>query len=113
MRKGIPAPHADPIRVENGKPVLDEFGNVTGGVRSPFVDVPTATWFGSSTGTSFCFIAGYEVPFDSARLKHLYPNHKAYERQVAADFAKLTNERWITRSDGVTLMEGAKRANVP
>jgi len=112
VRKGIPAPHADPIRVEDGKPVLDEFGNVTGGVRSPFVDVPTATWFGSSTGTSFCFIAGHEVPFDSARLKHLYPNHKDYERQVAADVTKLSNKRWITRSDSVKLMEEAKRANV-
>ncbi len=111
VRKGIPAPHADPIRVEDGKPVLDEFGNVTGGVRSPFVDVPTATWFGSSTGTSFCFIAGHEVPFDSARLKRLYPNHKDYERQVAADVTKLSNERWITRSDSVKLMEEAKRAN--
>jgi hypothetical protein len=93
VRKGIPAPHADPIRVENGKPVLDEFGNVMGGVRSPLVDVPTATWFGSSTGTSFCFIAGHEVPFDPARLKHLYPNHKAYEREVAAGVTRLNKER--------------------
>ena len=113
VRKGIPAPHADPIRVENGKPVLDEVGNVMGGVRSPFVDVPTATWFGSSTGTSFCFIAGHEVPFDSAHLKQLYPNHKAYEREVAADVTRLNKERWITRADSVELMEGAKRANVP
>jgi hypothetical protein len=113
VRKGIPAPHADPIRVEDGKPVLDEFGNVTGGVRSPFVDVPTATWFGSSTGESFCFIAGHEAAFDSARLKQLYPNHKTYEHEVAADLSKLTKERWITRADSVELMEAAKRAVVP
>jgi Alpha/beta hydrolase domain len=31
------------INVVNGAPVLDQFGNVTGGLRSPFVDVPTST----------------------------------------------------------------------
>jgi hypothetical protein len=113
VRKGIPAPHAEPIRVENGKPVLDEFGNLTGGVRSPFVDVPTSTWFGSSTGESFCFIAGHEIPIDPARLKQLYPDHNTYERQVAADVAKLIKERWITRGDSVELIADAKRANVP
>src|SRR6185295_11221247 len=82
--KGIPAPHAEPIRVENGKPILDEFGNVTGGVRSPFVDVPASTWSGASTGQSFCFIAGHEKPFDASRIKQLYPDHKTYERKIQA-----------------------------
>jgi Alpha/beta hydrolase domain len=111
--KGIPAPHAEPIRVENGKPVLDEFGNVTGGVRSPFVDVPTSTWSGSSTGESFCFIAGHEVAMDAARIKQLYPDHKTYETRVTVDVEKLVKERWLTRVDGDELIAEAKRARVP
>jgi hypothetical protein len=62
----------DPIVVENGKPVLDEFVNVKGGVRSPYVDVSTSGWTGSS-GASFCFIAGHEIPFTRERLRMLYP----------------------------------------
>lgn len=108
--KGVAAPHADPIHVENGKPVMDEFGNVTGGVRSPFVDVPTAVWSGSSTGESFCFIAGNEKPFDQAQLTKLYPDHKSYEQKITADVTKLVKERLITREDGDELIAQAKRA---
>jgi len=113
VRKGIPAPHAEPIRIANGKPILDEFGNLTGGVRSPFVDVPTSTWSGSSTGESFCFIAGHEDPLDPARLKKIYRDHNTYERKVADDVARLVKLRWITRADGHELIEEAKQAHVP
>jgi hypothetical protein len=113
VRKGTPPPHAEPVRVENGKPILDQFGNLTGGVRSPFLDVPTAVWSGASTGQSFCFIAGNEKPFDSAQLKRLYPDHKAYERQVAANVAKLVKERWIVQEDGDEIIAAAKKASIP
>ena len=113
VRKGIPAPHADPIRVENGKAVLDEFGNLQGGVRSPFVDVPTSTWFGSSTGESFCFIAGHESPIDPVRLKRIYPDHKTYEKQVISDVTKLVKARLVTPQDGEELITEAKKASIP
>lgn len=113
IEKGISAPHAEAIKIENGKPVLDPFGNLMGGVRSPFLDVPTAVWSGSSTGQSFCFIAGNEKPFDAFQLKKLYPDHKTYQRQVAANVAKLVKERWITREDGDELIAEAKKASIP
>ncbi len=50
VRKGIAPPHAENIRVENNAPALDAAGNVTGGIRTPYVDVPTSTWFGNLTG---------------------------------------------------------------
>jgi hypothetical protein len=113
VRKDIPAPRAEPIRVENGKAVLDAFGNVMGGVRSPFVDVPTATWSGASTGESFCFIAGHEKPFDPAGIKELYRDQKTYARKVTTNVQKLVKERWITRADGAQLIAEAKRTRVP
>jgi hypothetical protein len=113
VEKGTPAPHAEPVKIENGKPVLDQFGNLIGGVRSPYLDVPTATWSGASTGASFCFIAGNEKPIDAAQLKRLYPDHKTYEQKVAADVAKLVKERWITREDGDELIAEAKKASIP
>jgi hypothetical protein len=113
VSKHIPPPRAEPIKVDNGKPVLDKSGNVAGGVRSPYVDVPTSTWFGSSTGESFCFIAGHEVPFDRAQLKKLYPNHKAYVNAVAKNLSSLVSERFVTRADANKLLAEAKRSEIP
>ena len=113
VRTGIPAPHAEPIRVENGKPVIDQFGNVTGGVRSPFIEVPTSLWSGASTGDSFCFIAGNEKPFDASRLKQLYPEHKTYERKFIENVQKLVKERWIMRADGNELIADTKISRIP
>jgi hypothetical protein len=112
-RRGIAPPRAAPIAVENGAPVLDAFGNVTGGLRSPYVDVPTSTWFGSSTGASFCFIAGHEVPFDQATLAELYPTHGAYVRAVARDVLELVSDRFLTRADGLKLIREAAQSDVP
>ncbi len=113
VRDGIAPPHADPIQVVSGAPVLDQFGNVTGGLRSPFLDVPTSTWFGSSTGASFCFIAGHEVPFDEARLQALYRNHGAYVVGVVKDVAGLVKGRILTPADGIRLIVDAAKADVP
>ena len=63
----------------DGKAVLDAQGNVKGGVRSPFLDVPTSTWNGNSTGLSFCRIAGHEIPLTPPQLAALYPSQEAYE----------------------------------
>ena len=110
VRKGIAPPRADNIRVEHGAPVVDRFGNVTGGIRSPFVDVPTSTWFGNSTGESFCRIAGHEVPFAAASLKALYPTPDAYADAVAKDVTTLVGARFITKEDGDALIADAKRS---
>jgi hypothetical protein len=113
VRHGIAPPRADPIQVMNGAPVLDAFGNVTGGLRSPYLDVPTSTWFGNSTGASFCSIAGHEVPFDSARLHELYRNHGKYVPAVAREAARLVAGRYITTYDGADLVSEAAHAAVP
>ncbi len=118
MRFGIAPPHADPILVAGTPlaPVLDEFGNVRGGWRSPYLDVPTSTWFGSSTnppGSTFCGIAGHEVPFDAERLAALYPTHGTYVRKVVRDTADLVGDRLMTLPDGLRVVEEAARADVP
>jgi hypothetical protein len=83
----------DPIVVANGQPVLDAHGNVVGGLRSPFLHAPTSTWFGNSTGASFCFIAGHEVPFSHEQLRELYPTHGRYVAAVAKDVLGLVPAR--------------------
>jgi hypothetical protein len=113
VRKSIPPPIAEQIHVENGAAVVDKFGNVVGGVRSPFVDVPASTWFGNSTGESFCMIAGHEVAFDPERLKQLYPTREAYVKAVAKDVAELVSKRFIMPQDGEELVQKAKKASIP
>ena len=111
-RRGLPAPPGRDILVESGRPVLDEFGNVLGGLRSPYLDVPTSTWFASSTGASFCFIAGHEVPFDQATLDELYPTRGAYVRAVTRDVHQLVADRYITRVDGQKLIRDAAHTDI-
>jgi len=113
VRDALPPPRAEPIRVENGAPVLDEFGNVIGGLRSPYVDVPTSQWLGTATGASFCFIAGYEVPLDQATLEELYPTHAAYVRAVRRNVRELVADRFLTRADARKLIREAEQADVP
>ena len=113
VRKDVPPPHGSPIVVKNGQPVLDEFGNVQGGLRSPYLDVPTSTWNGTSTGASFCFIAGHEIPFSAERLRELYPTHSDYVRAVVKDTRALVKQGFITDYDGRMLIKQAQRADVP
>ena len=109
VRKGTAPPKTEQIKVVDGKPVLDRFGNVTGGVRSPFLDVPTSTWNGNSTGESFCRIAGHEKPFDAARIAELYPKPGDYAKAVAANVKGLVAARFITAADGQSLIAEARR----
>jgi hypothetical protein len=111
-RYGIPAPPGQDILVQDGKPVLDQFGNVVGGLRSPYLDVPTSTWFASQTGASFCGIAGYEAPFSQAQLDALYPTHGAYVAKVARDAHRLAAQRYLTRRDAQRIIREAAHSDV-
>ena len=113
VRKGIAPPRANPIEVVGGQPVKDGFGNLVGGLRSPYVDVPTSTWNGSSTGASFCFIAGHEIPFDGARLAQLYPNHGDYVTKVIESAQRLESERLLTPRDSQEIVKEAAQFQAP
>jgi len=107
VRTGTPAPRAEQILVVDGKPVLDRFGNVVGGIRSPFVEAPTSTWSGNSTGPSFCRIAGHEVPLDKAQLRSIYKTPEEYVRAVITSVARLVAEGFIVKEDGDALVADA------
>ncbi|MHA7275595.1 alpha/beta hydrolase domain-containing protein [Arthrobacter sp. Hz1] len=113
VREDIAPPRAAPILVKDGAPVLDEFGNVQGGLRSPFLDVPTSTWFGTATGASFCFIAGYERPFNQATIDNLYPNHGSYVKAVKENVRGLADQRFLTDEDARSLRKDAAKADIP
>jgi len=70
VRKGISPPHADRIKVENpgtpqAKIMTDAMGNGLGGIRSPWVDIPSSTFVPQMTGSSGpCDQTGYNLPLN-------------------------------------------------
>lgn len=112
VEEGVPPPPSQNIELVNGKGVLDSHGNVKGGIRSPWVDVPTSTWNGNSTGQSFCRIAGHEVPLTPATLAGLYSSQQAYEQAVRQNVDDLVKARFITPEDGRILKAKAGETKV-
>ncbi len=113
VRDGVAPPRAENILVRDGAPVLDEFGNVQGGLRSPFLDAPTSTWFGTATGASFCFIAGYERPLSQEIIDSLYRNHGAYVKAVKNSVRSLERNAFLTSYDARELLKDAAKSDVP
>jgi len=80
--------------------VLDEFSHAKGGVRSPWVDVPTATYTTTSPGPGTCAELGHSIPFAADRIKALYATPQDYAKKVALNVDALVKARWFTESDG-------------
>ncbi len=75
VAQGILPPRAEPLRLrDNVTFALDEDGNALGGVRSPWVDVPTAILSGlGQDAPGLLRLFGTTRPFDGATLARLYP----------------------------------------
>jgi hypothetical protein len=140
VREGIPAPKAERIELTNpnvpepgmfpprfGTVVNDEFGNAKGGVRSPAVDVPIATYMswctvadtkapsGTSsapTGPTKNWLLGFKVPFNNDQLKKIYDTRDNYVKRVGESVDKLVKDRWLLPADGQKIKEEATKSNV-
>jgi len=106
-RKGVAPPKAARIEIKDtgesdAKPtvVLDEYGNALGGVRTPYVEVPVASYLVTSPGPGVCGELGHSVVLEHSRLAELYPDANAYKRKVAQATDRLVKEGWLTHSDG-------------
>jgi Alpha/beta hydrolase domain len=113
VRYDVPPPPGALLQFQNGASVLDRFGNPTGGVRSPYLDVPTAQWFVSSPGPGLGFLIGYVHPFDEQHLRPLYSSHDRYVDQVITSTRQLVLQRYITREDGEEIIRHAENSDVP
>jgi hypothetical protein len=84
------APESAPLLCVSGTlpPMLltDAVGNSTGGIRSPWIDVPIATLCGvGQSGSIFAALFGVTESFDRRRLADLYPTGRAdYLEKFAA-----------------------------
>jgi hypothetical protein len=124
VRKGVPAPRAPRIEIAGApspvvaagacaatqggatlkpaaapQPVVDEFGHARGGVRTPYVDAPIASYAISSKGPGSCPEMGHVTPLEKARLVMLYGDARGYAAKLKTAVDRLVKERWLTAGD--------------
>jgi hypothetical protein len=87
--------------------VLDANGETEGGVRTPWLDVPTARFSGvGNSGSPFAFLAGVTEPFDSATLDRLYPGGKSeYLKKFEASLDAAIKAGFILPADRKEILE--------
>ena len=86
VRTGVAPTVADRLEIAGDPPafVFDAFGNVRGGIRTPYVDVPIArlSGLGQPDVSIVCFLFGTTKLFDDETLATLYPDHDTYVKAV-------------------------------
>jgi hypothetical protein len=117
---GAPPPEAPRIDTSTSGAILrDSFGNALGGVRTPFLDVPTATYTPIDTVAHatmfapFCILYGYNTPFSQSTLKSLYRNHGQYVSRVTREANRLVRAGFWLRPDAQQVIRQAAHGNVP
>jgi len=118
--KGTVPPRADRILLDRDQHndgsmmALDEHGNPRGGVRTTYVDVPTATYTirppaltpvvanaspyiatgGQQAANLMCGLSTAQIAFPADKLKALYKNKQAYVRAVETRLTALEKAGW-------------------
>jgi len=88
-------------------------------VRTPFLDVPTATYVPTdtvahvTTFSGFCILYGYSVPFSEDTLQSLYRNHGDYVSQVTRASKHLVQEGFWLQPDAHDVHQQAVHSAVP
>jgi hypothetical protein len=104
--QGIVPPHAAPLEFDNdtandgSRLALDANGNVKGGVRNTYVDVPVAAYgvpnAGATPAAQFnCSIAGWRLAYDAETMNGLYKNKGAYISAINRRLMDLVREGWM------------------
>jgi len=111
---GVPMPTANRLQVSGGAFDLDALGNVLGGIRTPYLDVPVAVLSGlGQTGTSFCVIFGTTSLFDNATLQSLYLDNLDYVSQVTASTNAAVSAGFILPPDAALIITAAQLSTIP
>lgn len=106
VKDGVLPPHAPRIevdaRLEN---VKDVHGNAAGGVRSPFIDVPTAVYYNYSHISADLVpdgkfrLFGHTEPFSAEKLVSMYENLENYEKLVREAAEDASRKGYILEGD--------------
>jgi hypothetical protein len=120
LDKGTVPPHGDRIYMDYNTDndgslmALDEVGNVKGGIRTTYVDLPTSkigvpnsgaeppiknphpfiAARGEAAQNQLCSLANYQIPLTQAQLKKRYKDKKDYQTRVQQRYDELMKQGW-------------------
>jgi hypothetical protein len=99
----------------------DESGNVTGGIRAPWIDVPAAAyaphstpvpgsclppdWAPMGTPEAVASLVGHMVPFPASRLAELYPSEQDYLDRYALSVRRNVEDGFLLPEEAEALLE--------
>jgi hypothetical protein len=113
VMKGVVPPRAARIEMINGEFGRDEFGNAKGGIRSPYVDVPTARYIASAPDPDgknrVRRMLGLQEPFPEQKLKSLYKTRENYLQLFDAGIDKMVSGGWLLAEDAPKLKDEEAR----
>jgi hypothetical protein len=110
---GAPPPAAARQEMtDDNQLVLDEHGMAKGGIRTPWVDVPTATLSGlGGSGETFAFLFGKTEPFDDEALAAAYPDGRVgYLEKFSASLDGAIDAGFILADDRLEILALASAA---
>jgi hypothetical protein len=102
------------VENDGSQMVLDEHGNPVGGIRSPYLDVPTATYTagnsaadplpaevseyvrvnGANGAATMCRLSNYQYAFDAETLEDLYGSPRNFRNEFEERLDALEAEGW-------------------
>jgi len=85
----------------------DADGNALGGLRSPVVEVPVATYNGEA-----CISSGTMIPLPPERHAQLYPTHQRYVQELLAATNDAVADRFLVCQDAETILRKASASTV-
>lgn len=114
VREGVPAPASKKLmRTLDGDSMKDAFGNTLGGVRTPFLDLPTARYSKYCTWKEDPSVQrdfwGHTEPFSPEMLKGLYGTLENYRDLVAHRTDELIAEGYLLECEREDLIEQASQ----
>lgn len=118
--EGVVPPRAAPLEVDNdladgSRLALDANGNVKGGVRNTYVDVPAAMYGvpNAPANVFLCAIAGWRVPYNEETLRDLYRNKGGYISRLNRRLMELVREGWMLPEYAEDVRADAQSIEIP
>lgn len=104
VSRGKAPPLAPLIERSDGAILRDDNGNAKGGMRLPYIDVPTATY----SGTGGCLlIFGHSEPFTPAKLTSLYGTPPGYAALVSQATRNAVSAGYVLQADAPSIRSEA------
>ena len=118
VREGAPPPEAPRLKTTDDIPAVilrDDLGIARGGIRTPWVEAPSAVLSGDPPGgDGFTFLFGKTVALDNATLARLYPGGPEEHRklfEVATE--KSVREGFLLEADADEICALARHGRQP